>query len=456
MSRMGGHKKASSLVIGGIAALTLATAGSAHAVVSTSSDAVAFATAMSAVVPTGGAFGVNYPCVAEDPNTPADEGLCPTAVSDTPLAGFPTNGTTYSILTSGNAALADDANTAGNSGYGWGTAGTPIGAGVYDYQIAQVNLPPATGTCLAFDFRFFSDEYPEYVGTNYNDAFIAQLDTWAVTADPTTQTVTAPGNFAGGAGDTISVDANGPSAMGDTVATGIGTTYDGATSLLTARAPVAVGSSHTVYLTIFDQGDAIYDSAVFLDNLRFENIDPKKCKSLADDPYEGGTGVSLAGKPKLAKNGNSMSVNASCDLPPGPVSCTVNAASTFTASKGKQPSRANAGLFKPVTFGSGTATIPSDSSGTITLKTTKAGQKALKKAKEAPSKMKKKAKKLVKKAKELRAQGNVAKAEKLEKKAAKLVKKAKKLAKKPLGVVTLTLTNPANNASQSFKVTIKR
>jgi len=456
MSRWGGRKSAPSLLIGGVAALSLATAGSAHALVSTTSDAVAFATAMSAVTPTGGAFAVNYPCVAEDPNTPADEGLCPTAVSDTPLAGFPTNGTTYSILSNGNAALADDANTAGNSGYGWGTAGTPIGAGVYDYQIAQVNLPPATGTCLAFDFRFFSDEYPEYVDTNYNDAFIAQLDTWAVTADPTTQTVTAPGNFAGGAGDTISVDAGGPSAMVDTVAGGLGTTYDGATPLLTARAPVAVGSSHTLYLTIFDQGDSIYDSAAFLDNLRFENIDPKKCKSLADDPYEGGTGVTLGGKPKLAKNGKSMSVGASCDLPPGTFTCTVNAAATFTASKAKAATRANAGLFKPVSFAAGTATIPADSSGTITLETTKAGQKALKKAKEAPAKLKKKAKKLVKKAKELRADGNVAKAQKLEKKAKKLQAKAKKLKKKPLGVVTLTITNPANNASASYKVTIKR
>ena len=40
-----------------------------------------------------------------------------------------------------------------------------------------------------------SDEYPEFVNTNYNDAFIAQLDTWSVTVDPTTQTVNAPGQL---------------------------------------------------------------------------------------------------------------------------------------------------------------------------------------------------------------------------------------------------------------------
>ena len=101
------------------------------------------------------------------------------------------------ILTSGNAALADDPNIAGGDGYGWNVPATAIGVGVYDYQVVRVDLPAATTACLAFDFRFLSDEYPEYVNTNYNDAFIAQLDTWSVAADPATQTVNAPGNFAG-------------------------------------------------------------------------------------------------------------------------------------------------------------------------------------------------------------------------------------------------------------------
>ena len=238
--------------------------GTANAVVTPTSDAVAFASAITdPVAPTGASFAVNYPCVADDATTPTiDESLCPTGVGNTPLAGFPTAGATYGVLTSGNAALADDPNVSPDNGYSWAVPGTPIGANVWDYQVARIDLPAATTSCLAFDFRFMSDEYPEFVDTNYNDAFIAQLDTWGVTADPTTQTVTAPGNFAGGTGDTISVDADGPSAMSD--AAPLGVTYDGATALLTARVPVAVGSAHSLYLTIFDQGDDRYDSAVFL------------------------------------------------------------------------------------------------------------------------------------------------------------------------------------------------
>ena len=55
-----------------------------------------------------------------------------------------------------------------------------------------------------------------------------------------------------------------------------GTTYDGATRLLRASTPVTPGRHH-LYLSIFDQGDRIYDSAVFLDNLGTTNA--KKCRT---------------------------------------------------------------------------------------------------------------------------------------------------------------------------------
>lgn len=45
-----------------------------------------------------------------------------------------------------------------------------------------------------------------------------------------------------------------------------GTTYDGATRLLRASTRITPGRHH-LYLSIFDQGDRSYDSAVFLDQL---------------------------------------------------------------------------------------------------------------------------------------------------------------------------------------------
>ena len=54
------------------------------------------------------------------------------------------------------------------------------------------------------------------------------------------------------------------------------TTHDGATRLLRASTPVSPGR-RILYLSIFDQGDRQYDSAVFLDRLTLDNRKP--CKS---------------------------------------------------------------------------------------------------------------------------------------------------------------------------------
>jgi hypothetical protein len=450
-----GRFRAPGLAIVGAAAISLVSAGIAMGAVGTTSDSSIFATAVSdGVAPTGSSFAVSYACQPDDTTNPG--GLCPTGIGNTPLAGFPTAGPTYGILTSGNAAYADDPNSEGGKGYDWGVTNGPIGPSVHDYQIARIDLPAATTSCLAFDFRFMSDEYPEYVNTSYNDAFIAQLNTWGVSADPATQTVNAPGNFAGGAGDVISVDGGGPSAMVDS--TGLGVTYDGATPLLTARIPVTPGSTNTLFLTIFDQGDGILDSAAFVDNLRYEDIAPAKCKSLSLDPFDGTTGINMvAGNPpKLSGDLSKLIVPAECNLPPGPISCNVSASAAFTPTAGRSVVQDRTALLASTPLATGSANIAPSTVGKITMKTTKAGIKAVKAAIKKPAKLRATAKALIKKAKKLRALGQIAKAKKLEKKAAKLIKRAKALQKKPLGVVNITVTNGANGVSQTFKAFLKR
>lgn len=108
-------------------------------------------------------------------------GTTSTGVGTTPVAGFPTNGSSFGIITSGNAAFADDPNDDAGSGRDWLVSASAIGPGVCDNQIVRIDLGAATGNCLAFDFEFLSEEYPEYVNSGFNDAFIAQLNSWAVT-----------------------------------------------------------------------------------------------------------------------------------------------------------------------------------------------------------------------------------------------------------------------------------
>ncbi|PWH13803.1 MAG: hypothetical protein DDG60_09595 [Anaerolineae bacterium] len=192
----------------------------------------------------------------------------PHSTSDA-LSFFPTHGTTFGILTSGNALIADDANTSGSSSSNVGGPALPgRGNSAFDVTILEINLAtPAGANCLRLDFAFYSEEFPEFVGSVFNDAFIAELDrsTWVAGF-----TIQAPDNFAFDQdGNVISINSTGVTGMNEINASG--TTYDGATVLLQAATQVASGT-HNLYLSIFDQGDHIYDSAVFVDNIRFETV----------------------------------------------------------------------------------------------------------------------------------------------------------------------------------------
>ena len=233
---------------------------------------IATATAVAAILPvTNNAAGAAQlaAAIASDPTVvtgasfTSSTGGTPNAVGTTPLSSFPTNGPTFAILTTGNANLADDPNSAPNSGLDTGGANVR-GDTDFDVTVLQVDLNvPAQANCLTLDFQFYSEEFPEWVNTQYNDAFIAELDTTTWTTSGST--ISAPDNFAfDPSGDVISINSTGNTAMN--AANAAGTTYDGATPLLSASTQITPGA-HTLYLSIFDQGDHIFDSAAFLDNL---------------------------------------------------------------------------------------------------------------------------------------------------------------------------------------------
>ena len=193
----------------------------------------------------------------------------PNAVMTTPLAAFPRSGPSYALLTTGDANSADQPNSSPSSGVS-DSGGNVRGNTDYDVTVLKIdlNVPSGVNCLLGLDFRFLSEEYPEYVGTAFNDAFIAELDktTWSTSGS----TITDSNNFAfDPAGNPITINAAGVTSMKAGEATG--TTYDGATPLLTAATPITPGS-HSLYLSIFDQGDSIYDSAVMLDHLRLGTV----------------------------------------------------------------------------------------------------------------------------------------------------------------------------------------
>ena len=193
-------------------------------------------------------------------------------VGNSALSNFPTNGSTFAIMTSGLATSADDPNTNvpdsssdADDKTGDLNGGNVRGNTDFDVSVLKVDLNvPATANCLSFDFQFYSEEYADFVGQQFNDAFIAELD--ATTWDTSGSAITAPDNFAFAPGGAV-VSVNAVGIGGFSLANAAGTTYDGATPLLSAAKPLTPGA-HSLYLSIFDQGDQILDSAAFVDNLR--------------------------------------------------------------------------------------------------------------------------------------------------------------------------------------------
>jgi hypothetical protein len=176
----------------------------------------------------------------------------------TPVFGIP-EGSRFGLLTTGLAAVAPGQQSDFQS--------TPNGnsaRGANDVVILRVGIHvPEDHNCLSIKFQFLSEEYPEYVVSPYNDAFIAELDrnTWSAAS----AAIVAPDNFAFAAGGvpvtvaTLNVlQMNGPNAQGSV--------YDGGSTLLEARTPITPGP-HSVYFSILDATDAVFDSAVFLDDL---------------------------------------------------------------------------------------------------------------------------------------------------------------------------------------------
>ena len=201
----------------------------------------------------------------------------PAGVSDSPIAPFPADGPTYAVLSTGDATLSDQPDQAGvfaSADDGGETA--PAGRGDTARDVTVLSIPinvPAGANCLSFDFRFLSEEYPDFINSQFNDAFIAELDssTWV-----------SSGSVIGGLENDFALDATGApltvhsAQAGLSAPNGAGTPYGGGSAPLRAKTAVTPGA-HTVILSVLDLNDNIYDTAVFADALRTSNESAATC-----------------------------------------------------------------------------------------------------------------------------------------------------------------------------------
>jgi hypothetical protein len=214
------------------------------------------------------------------------------------LTPFPRNGASYLVLSTGDATRADQPDQPGTfpSVDDGGSTPRSRGDSAFDVSILELSFGsvaggPVTG-CFGFDFRFLSEEYPSRLASPYTDTLVAEVDN-ATAWSAVGTSILASDNFASlPGGQPLTIQSTGAGIMSPAEAAG--TPYGAATGLLHAQMPLAAVASHTLHLSLFDHGDHVNDSAVFVDNLTLTqpNICPRGITSLG--PAVAITGPSVA------------------------------------------------------------------------------------------------------------------------------------------------------------------
>lgn len=126
----------------------------------------------------------------------------------------------------------------------------------YDAAVYQVTVVPNAST-LVVRYAFGSEEYPEYVGSQFNDVMAVFVDGTNCALVPGTNTAVAINSVNQNTNSSYYID-------NQAGAAGYGTTMDGLTVPLECRVPVTLGEQVTVKIAVADASDGIYDSAVAL------------------------------------------------------------------------------------------------------------------------------------------------------------------------------------------------
>jgi hypothetical protein len=156
---------------------------------------------------------------------------------------------------------------------------------VNDYTELVIQLKaPTNAKSFSFNFQFFSGEYPDYVCTEFNDEFLAIVQSSKTYPQPTNISFDASMNPITVNSGFFIVCVNGttPQEMHCTQppsnnnGTGYETALDpienipgGSTGWLTTTAPILPGEDITLRFVIFDEGDHRLDSAVLIDNFQW-------------------------------------------------------------------------------------------------------------------------------------------------------------------------------------------
>jgi gliding motility-associated-like protein len=150
--------------------------------------------------------------------------------------------------------------------------GSLVSGTTYDAAILEFDFVPLSDT-IKFRYVFASEEYPEFVGSSYNDVFgffISGLNplggfytNYNIARIPGTTLPVSINNVNSGSYSQYYINNQGMS--GQTIV------FDGFTTVLTAWAVVIPCVNYHLKIAIADVGDGVYDSAVFLEANSFSS-----------------------------------------------------------------------------------------------------------------------------------------------------------------------------------------
>lgn len=165
-------------------------------------------------------------------------------------------------------------NNNGGSGIDSGTPGFGLlanligGTPTYNAAILEFDFVPYSDT-VSFNYVFGSEEYPEYVGSQFNDVFAFFISGPGISglqniAKLPNGTAVAINNVNAGANSAYFVN-NGDGSSAPQNSSPNFIQYDGFTKVLTAASEVQCGETYHLVIAIADVGDGILDSGIFLE-----------------------------------------------------------------------------------------------------------------------------------------------------------------------------------------------
>jgi hypothetical protein len=135
----------------------------------------------------------------------------------------------------------------------------------YDASILEFDLIPA-GNILEFQYVFASEEYPEWVGSSYNDVFGFFISgPNPVGGNYANENIAIiPGTSLPVAINNVNVGLNSTYFIDNETLGGSSIVFDGFTTVLMCQLTVVPSSTYHLKMAIADAGDGIYDSGIFL------------------------------------------------------------------------------------------------------------------------------------------------------------------------------------------------